>query len=118
MNNISEVAKKFENHTLTQDVAGGVSKVISLVKKGNSPLCDGVMISVWPHHLCFSGAYGTYVFKSSTCLDLTKLFNSSTASFGYLSEKLVNPETAIDENGLTENFKQACRTIKMILERE
>ena len=82
---------------------------ITAVKAGNNVLSDGVQVTTWDYHLCITGGYGSYLFKSSTAKDLGTLFLSDTANYEYLAGKLA---TTAD---ITDRFKFSCQLAATLL---
>ncbi|WP_339343278.1 hypothetical protein [uncultured Psychrobacter sp.] len=83
------VQKFFETRSIKRISKDGVNQNFNIVNDDNNVLSDGVTVSCWKNHLCFSGAYGTCVFKVSGTSNLLDLFSSESISAEYAKEKMV-----------------------------
>lgn len=88
-NNNAAVQSFFDARTIKRISKDGVNQNFNIVDCDNNVLSNGVTISCWKNHLCFSGAYGTCVFKIAGTNNLLELFSSESLSVSYAEEKLV-----------------------------
>lgn len=85
----TSVQRFFETRSIKRISKDGVNQNFNIVDGDNNVLSNGVTVSCWKNHLCFSGAYGTCVFKVSGTNNLLDLFSSESISAAYAKEKMV-----------------------------
>ena len=96
----SPVQSFFDTRAIKRISKDGVNQNFNIVDGDNNVLSNGVTISCWKNHLCFSGAYGTCVFKVSGTNNLLELFASKSLTTSYAKEKLVAASFGDDEDKL------------------